>query len=187
MIVSRSSENASIEDSLSPWAGLRDLSQCCDWFFRIDHLRELLIRNEILFHRDVIMCCGKYPITLIPIDLLRPHEETEASRLIELRNDILSRRVLEKPILVDLNTMIILDGHHRYRVLRDLGKKRIPSLLIDYNDSCVEVSSWRSDWVVSKDLVLRSGLSGKLLPHKTSRHKLCFEVPVINLSIDDIP
>ena len=150
-------------------------------------MRRLIEIGRINFLKDLICCGNIYPVILAPIDLLIPHEDIEYSRFCELAEDITRRRIIEKPILVDMNTMIILDGHHRYHVFKELGKEKIPALLIDYNDPCIRVESWRSDWFVNKELVIKTGLERKLLPHKTSRHILCFEIPRIDLSIDLIP
>jgi len=48
-----------------------------------------------------------------PLEVLRPHEETDPSRLEDLRRRILRDGVLKKPVLVDSKPLVILDGHHR--------------------------------------------------------------------------
>ncbi len=123
-------------------------------------------------------------LTLVPLSILTPHEQTVEEHVRELQEDIAKSRRVIKPIIVDIKTFIILDGHHRVEALKRLGKRYVPAILIDYDDECIHVSSWRSNWRVTKDLVRVAGLSGKLLPPKTSRHRLCFEVPEINISID---
>ncbi|MEZ0289844.1 MAG: ParB N-terminal domain-containing protein [Sulfolobales archaeon] len=159
-----------------------DISNCCDSI-----LNNKVLRESIDLQRDFVCCADTYPIVLVSQQLLKPHESIDPGRLRELEIDILTRRIIERPILAEINTLVILDGHHRYHVLKSLGKKKIPALLVDYNDPCVSVGSWRSDWIVSKELVLRAGLTGSLLPHKTSRHTLCKPIPTINLSLDRIP
>ena len=176
-------ENISREDLLN----IERLSNCCFWLFLKQNLRELIERRSIDLYNDFICCGRNYPIILMPIDLLKPHEDIELERMRILEKDILERGILEKPILVEMNTFIILDGHHRYNIFRKIGKRKIPALLVDYNDPCVEVSSWRPEIRVSKDLVIKTVLENRLLPPKTSRHVLCFKIPEINLSINMIP
>lgn len=148
--------------------------ECCRHLFRSPELS-----GVINLERDFLCCAEDYPVALVPIGLLRPHEEVDPSRLRSLEEEILGAGYLERPVLVECETLIILDGHHRVAVLRKLGKTVVPALLVSYEDPCVSVDSWRSDWVVTKDLVIRAGFTGKLLPHKTSRHRLCFEVPEV--------
>ncbi len=128
----------------------------------------------------------KAKIAVVPIDSLKSHEQIVEDHVKELMNDIRKRGILIKPILVDAKTMIVLDGHHRVEALRRLGRKLIPAVLVDYDDECVTVSSWRPDWKVSKELVRRAGLSGQLLPPKTSRHRVCFEIPEVNYPIEKL-
>ncbi len=125
-------------------------------------------------------------LELVPLESLRIHEQVIEEHVKELMEDIASRGVLIRPILVDAKTMIILDGHHRVEALRRLGKKLVPAILVDYDSDCVTVSSWRDDWVVTKDLVRKAGLSGKPLPPKTSRHRVCFEIPDVNVPISKL-
>ncbi|MEM0260091.1 MAG: ParB N-terminal domain-containing protein [Sulfolobales archaeon] len=159
-----------------------DVSRCCGSIMENKILKEIVDLS-----RDFICCIDTYPVILFPIEMLKPHENIDPVRLKELEEDILGRGIIEKPILVEYNTFIILDGHHRVQVLKSIGKKRIPALLIDYRDPCINVDSWRSDWIVSKELVIRAGLTGSLLPYKTSRHTLCRSVPQINISLNRIP
>ena len=125
-------------------------------------------------------------LELVPLESLRIHEQVIEEHVKELMEDIVSRGVLIKPILVDAKTLIILDGHHRVEALRRLGKRLIPAILVDYDSDCVTVSSWRDNWVVTKDLVRKAGLSGKPLPPKTSRHRVCFEIPDVNIPISEL-
>ena len=123
-------------------------------------------------------------IALVPIDSLRPHEQVIEEHVVELLEDIRSRGVLIRPILVDAKTLIVLDGHHRVEALRRLGARWVPAVLVDYDDdSCVRVGSWRPGWRVSKGLVRAAGLSGKLLPPRTSRHIVSFRIPEVNVSL----
>ncbi len=94
--------------------------------------------------------------------------------------------VLKYPILVDSKTMVILDGHHRVEALKLLGCSLVPAILVDYDDSCVSVSSWRPGVVVTKEMVRASGLLGLLMPPKTSRHRVCFEIPRVDVPLESL-
>ena len=72
------------------------------------------------------------------------------------------------PIIVDRGTNVILDGHHRFAAADKLGLGLIPAILVDYPDSEISVSSWRSGIEIGSDDVIKAGVSGRLLPSKTS-------------------
>ena len=80
--------------------------------------------------------------------------------------------ILKKPIIVDKNTKIILDGHFRFNALKQLGYSRIPVFSVDYNSSNIMVTAWRDGEIVTKEDVIIAGLTGKKLPPKTSKHML---------------
>ncbi len=128
----------------------------------------------------------KAKLAIVPIDKLKPHEKIDERHLECLMDIIVRDGVLIKPLLVDAKTMIILDGHHRYEILKRLGKRYVPVLLVDYDSDIVDVGSWRKDWTVSKELVRKAGLSGKLLPPKTSRHILKIKLPNVNMPLEKL-
>ncbi len=130
---------------------------------------------------------SSWRITLFPIELLRPHEQVDEEYLECLRDVIARDDILIKPLIVDVKTFIILDGHHRFEILKDLCKKYAPVVLVDYDDdSLVKVSSWRPGVIVTKRRVREAGLTGRLLPPKTSRHVLSFKVPYVNVPLDKL-
>ncbi len=112
----------------------------------------------------------KYQIKNIAIKSLKPHEEVCPIHLKSLLAQIQKDRRLKDPIIVDKDTMVILDGHHRYNLLKLLGCNFIPCCLVDYQATEIGVICWREGEKISKKEVLAAGLSGKLLPQKTSRH-----------------
>ena len=128
---------------------------------------------------------GPVTLKLLPIDALKPHENIIEDRIEGLLESLKRIGVLVKPILVDAKTMIILDGHHRVEALRRIGARMIPAILVDYdNEGLVRVSSWREGVRVTKDDVRRAGLSGNLMPPRTSRHIVSFKIPDVNIPID---
>lgn len=81
--------------------------------------------------------CGVY---LVDVRILKLHEECLKEHLEGLKKEILSDGILKKPIIVDRNTMIVLDGTHRVTIAREVGFKVIPALLINYAEA--EIYSW---------------------------------------------
>lgn len=111
-------------------------------------------------------------IFLISLSTLKEHEEVEPVYLEKLRNQIKKDGVLKKPIVVDKNTKIILDGHFRFNVLKQLNYSKIPVFFVDYNSNDILVTSWREGEIVTKEDVIKAGLNGKKLPSKTSKHMI---------------
>lgn len=114
---------------------------------------------------------------LIELTALLRHEETLPSHLAELTDEIARDGELRCPILVDRRSLVILDGHHRARALKNLGCVLAPVYLVDYLDPLIQVLPRRPDIPVTKEAVVRTGLSGIPYPPKTSRHVVAEELP----------
>jgi ParB-like chromosome segregation protein Spo0J len=82
-------------------------------------------------------------IILLKLKELREHEEIEPVYLERLKKQIQDDGILKKPIVVDKNTKIILDGHFRFNALKQLGYSRIPVFSVDYNSPNILVTAWR--------------------------------------------
>jgi len=111
-----------------------------------------------------------YEIKIVPIGSLKQHEEVIACHLARLMEQIKNDGFLSDPVIVDRNTMVILDGHHRFNSLMAMGLKFCPVCLVDYQDETIQVASWKEDMIVTKDDVIGAGMTGELLSPKTSRH-----------------
>jgi len=86
---------------------------------------------------------------------------------------------------VDYSTLVILDGHHRFKVLSAIEAERAPVFLVDYRSDKVLVGSWKRNVKVSKEIVLEAGLKGRKLPYKTSRHILVdVKIPRVNIPLE---
>lgn len=68
---------------------------------------------------------GKFK--LLKLEKLKPHEQIQLGHFKELKKEILSDGFLKEPIIVDINTMVVLDGHHRFNILKKLGYKFVPA------------------------------------------------------------
>lgn len=108
-------------------------------------------------------------VTLREINSLKEHEQVDAGRLKRLTERIKKDALIKKAIAVDINTGVVLDGHHRLNALKELGCKMIPAVLVDYKSPEIEVATWKGGDLTKED-VLTAGLSSKKLPPKTSKH-----------------
>jgi hypothetical protein len=109
--------------------------------------------------------------TILRISELRGHEMPAEGRVEELKKDLEKRRVLIKPIVVDRNTMVILDGHCRCDALKRLGCSKVAVRFVDYSSGEIEVERWDGG-EITKEEVIEAGLSGRLMTPKSSKHMI---------------
>jgi hypothetical protein len=121
-------------------------------------------------------------LKLMPISLLKPHEEVDLKVLNDLIESINGDRLIKRAIVIDRKTRVIIDGHHRVKALEALNCDKVPCLLIDYYSPKVLVFSWKDGSLLSKNLIIKAGLTGRLLPPKTSKHMLLLDGHMIHIS-----
>lgn len=123
-------------------------------------------------------------ISLVPVDALKPHESTSSRHLARLKRRIINDCVLKMPVLADKKTLVLLDGHHRLLTLKQLGIKKIPAMLVDYESNEIIVKSRRKNLKVDKRAVISMGLSKKVFPPKTTKHILKKEVKKCDIPLE---
>ena len=129
-------------------------------------------------------------VELIGVSELKPHEQVNEKRILEVRESIITEG-LKYPIVVDKATKIILDGHHRYNILKKLKVSKVPVFFVNYFDERIILDSWNGAKLTKNDVVKKVN-SGKLFPQKTTKHMFASEkgithissiIPAINLEI----
>lgn len=81
-------------------------------------------------------------IALMEIRKLLIHEETIPEALKALAERIKRDGVQSAPILVDRESLVVLDGMHRMAAMRMLGCRFICVCMFDYRHSSIEVHKW---------------------------------------------
>ena len=127
-------------------------------------------------------------IVLVNIDKLKCHEEVVEEHVEILRRQMMEDGRLKRPIIVDKNSLVILDGHHRFTALKRMGYKKIPVQVVDYNSQDVRVYLRRKELMIElvKEAVLKKVKDGKLFPSKTTRHLIKGRIGKINYSIKNL-
>ena len=131
----------------------------------------------------------KRKIIYVDIQKLIQHERVHPARLKEVRKALRKEGVVRRPVIVDKETNIILDGHHRVQALREFGAKRVPVAYVRYQDAGVRVYLRRKDLLMKliKQYVMVMVKSHKVFPSKTTRH-LIHDRPVMKaVKIEDLP
>ncbi|GAB9469487.1 hypothetical protein Gpo141_00006765 [Globisporangium polare] len=129
----------------------------------------------------------KAEVQLVDIKWLKSHEEIVSwERVSGLKKATISWDAYTEPLLVDIKTGAILDGHHRYNVGVQLRLKQLPAVLVDYlGDDTITVDVWpgcgRSK--LTKEEVIAMSLSPNVFPPKTSRHRFTESLPPISIPL----
>lgn len=83
---------------------------------------------------------------LIDVDKLIPHEEIVEGRLKDLMDQMIREGVVDMPIVVapipGSDLYLIVDGHHRWAAIKELGYRFVPCVIIDYFSSDVKLKTW---------------------------------------------
>ncbi len=108
-------------------------------------------------------------VSLVGINELIPHEEVVVERKDALKYyiDSLSPEVIISSIIVCHKTNMIIDGHHRYFSLMELGFKKVPVTKIDYLSNNVKAYF---DSRIEKIEIINSAINHILLSPKSSKH-----------------
>ena len=131
---------------------------------------------------------------ITPINFLKPLEKVFLYHLKNLSKMILSKGIVQTPIIADKKHGIVLDGSHRYIFFLMNGFKEVPVKFVDYHDEHIRVGSRlihryliEEKMKISKKEVIKRGLSGNLFPPRTTRHFFPFRKNErINLSLDSL-
>ena len=135
---------------------------------------------------------ANFKIALVPIEELRPHEKGSPLYLELLRQEILRDGMLKYPVIADEETHVILDGMHRWLALKSLGYKYVPVMLVDaFQKPAIRVGRkrihrYQNDFneEITVDKVISTGLSGKLMQPRSTRHFFPFsKFQLINYSL----
>jgi len=117
-------------------------------------------------------------IAIMPIDKLRPHEKGSRVYLKLLKQELLKDGILKYPIVADEKTGVILDGMHRWLVLKSLGYTLIPVILIDaLKNPSIRIGKRRihryiddSPPKITIEKVISAALNGRLMKPRSTRH-----------------
>lgn len=127
----------------------------------------------------------KQGVRLVAIAKLRAHERVRPQRLLQVKEMIRAERKIHDPVVVDRQTGIILDGHHRVESLRQLGCQLVPVMEVDYLSNQVRVVARREEYRGKdlKGMVLRTALGGKCMPPKSTKHLVSGRVRGVGIPI----
>ncbi|MPY23016.1 hypothetical protein FM037_04800 [Shewanella psychropiezotolerans] len=119
-------------------------------------------------------------IKLVKLSDLKPSEEFCEKHVESLVHKIQHQQKWSHPILVEINSNVILDGHHRFAAAKVLNFSRIPCFLVDYNNPEIHVSCWNTGKELNKSEILQKSSQGILLEKKSTRHYFNINMPILS-------
>ncbi|MFX0114101.1 MAG: ParB N-terminal domain-containing protein [Candidatus Hodarchaeota archaeon] len=112
----------------------------------------------------------EFPITWINLSELKPHEALVEEELKAFIESVTSSGVFWLPILVSKAEKIIIDGHHRWAGLMELGAKRAPAILIDYSDPEINLGIWypllSNKMGIFLDILKKNNIKIQIIPER---------------------
>lgn len=123
-------------------------------------------------------------IVLVNPNILLDIEEYIPERKDALKEKILKDGLWTRPIIIEKNYNLVLDGHHRFNIAKELGMTQIPAVLVDYKN--IEIWSLKNSEKVNKELVIAKAKVGNIYPNKTVKHKFEFKVPSCKYNIAEL-
>ncbi|KWO53758.1 hypothetical protein WM28_08025 [Burkholderia ubonensis] len=122
-----------------------------------------------------------WTIELIQIERILPNEEHDETRLLEVLDSITRSGRWTAPIVLERESLAVMDGHHRLAAARCLSLPLVPCVLLDYAQ--VGVETRRPDFSVDGDQIVARSRARVLYPPKTTRHIFPQPLPVCNIDI----
>jgi hypothetical protein len=121
------------------------------------------------------------PVHFVRADAILPNERYYPEHAASLAETIQREQLWRIPIVLECNSMAVMDGHHRLQAALQLKLACVPFLLLDYDD--VEVSATREGYLVTPQEIVRRAKAQNLYPPKTTRHRFPSALPICNVSV----
>jgi len=105
----------------------------------------------------------------LSVNSLVPHEKVLLGKKDILKNNLKYKDddIIISTIIVCSESNLIIDGHHRYTALKELGYNKIPVTVINYFSNHIITDEKDS---LSKNKIINNSLNGNLFEPKTTKH-----------------
>tara|TARA_A100001015_G_scaffold41774_1_gene45723 strand:+ start:940 stop:1374 length:435 start_codon:yes stop_codon:yes gene_type:complete len=119
--------------------------------------------SKISIDSDII-----FSIELMDIGSLIPHEEIISYKKENKKSEYKKTNIISfNTIIACSEKNVIIDGHHRYNALKELGFIKIPVTRINYNSKKIITNE---DDSILKSEIIMNAQNKKLYPPKTTNH-----------------
>ncbi len=124
------------------------------------------------------------PIERVAVERLRHIEGHSDDRVDWLADKIRTDGVWSKPLALDADHDLVLDGQHRMEVAKRLGLKWVPVVRYPYAE--LEIWSLRPGVSFDWRTVTRRALADDPYPYKTVKHRFPHELPSCAFDLEDL-
>ena len=93
-----------------------------------------------------------------PVSALRPHEETIPSHVQGIAAEMKKDGVQKDPIIIDLDSLTVLDGMHRLAAFSMLDVENAVCCSVDYASPAIKVGRWARVYTIPKGFALQDTL-----------------------------
>ena len=120
------------------------------------------------------MLCA-LPVHFVRSDAILPNECHYPEHAASLAETLRREQLWRIPIVLECNSLAVMDGHHRLQAALQLKLAYVPCLLLGYGD--VEVIATREGYLVTPQEIVRSAKIIDLYPSRKPRaidfHRHC--------------
>ena len=119
---------------------------------------------SIKVDKDIVVA-----IKEVDVDIIMPHEKVLLDKKDILKNNLKYKDeyIIISTILICSKSNMIIDGHHRYTALKELGYKKIPVTVINYFSD--KIITGENETLLKKDIISNSQ-NNNLYEPKTTKH-----------------
>jgi len=122
-------------------------------------------------------------VELTEVKNLKPAEYIDLREVLPLYANILNTGIISRPVVIDGETGVILDGYDLFYSLDLLSASKIP--VVKINLSNIGVRSLQHGLKpITKEKIIEAGIKGPKLPPKS--FKVAVEIPQINIPLKDL-
>ncbi len=90
-----------------------------------------MLEEKIIKHLDII-----------PLEDIKPHEQTIATNYKNLLEKTRRTGLFIDPLVVDKKTGFLLDGHHRFKVMKEMGCRGAIVQKVNYMKDYIKLGTW---------------------------------------------
>ena len=127
----------------------------------------------------------RYSTILVSPSTILPSEEIYQERLFELTAEFTATKLWDYPIVVDIETSLVMDGNHRLALALSQNFDFVPVVMLGYSDSRVNVQYYdESETNFPVETIKKIVATGDLLPPKSTRHIFTPPISRVDISLD---